>query len=538
MTNKDYLELDFRDVSAAFASDRRDFLKLVGGGILVLLSLGESELFAQAEGRRGFRRGPPRDFNAFLKVGEDGRVSCFTGKIEMGQGVITSLAQMLADELKVPLDHVDMVMGDTQLCPWDMGTFGSMTTRFFGPPLRAAAAEARTVLLQIAAEQLKTSPDRLTAEDGAIFVKGQKDKRIAYAALTRGKRIERHLRGKVALQAASNFTVIGKPTVRRDGHDKVTGRAKYAADISLPGMLSAKILRPPAHGATLKSADTSAAAAVPGVRIVKKGRLLAVLHEHPDVAENALKKVHAEFDVPAARVDDKTIFAHLLEVAPEGRTIAGGGDLKAGETLSSKLIESTYLNSYVAHASLETHAAAAQIEGDKATVWASTQNPFTARDEIARAIGFPSEKVRVIAPFLGGGFGGKTFNQQAVEAAVLAKAAGRPVQVSWTRAEEFFYDTFRPAAIVKIKSGIDAAGRIVLWDYHVYFAGERGRRTSTTLRTTKPSRTEGDGVRSPARIRSAPARGAGRASTRTPMPASRRSTSWPRRRALTPSSSA
>jgi len=254
----------------------------------------------------------------------------------------------------------------------------------------------------------------------------------------------------------------------------VTGKAKYAADIRLPGMLCAKILRPPAHGARLRSVDTSEAEKVKGVRIVQEGDLVAALHEHPDVAEAALKMVIAEFDVPQAEVDEKTIFGHLLKVAPEGRAVSRGGDLARGEKLAAHLIEATYLNGYVAHAPMEPHAAVAKIDGDKATVWASTQNPFGARDEVARALGFPSGSVRVITPFVGGGFGGKTNNQQAVEASILAKSAGRPVQVAWSRAEEFFYDTFRPAALVKIKSGVDGAGRIVLWDYHVYYAGERG----------------------------------------------------------------
>ena len=312
-------------IGAIFLSSRR--------GNPHLSHLGESRTLRTGGGQAGLRRGPPRDFNAFLKVGEDGRVSCFTGKIEMGQGMITSLAQMLADELKVPLDHVDMVMGDTDLCPWDMGTFGSMTTRFFGPPLRAAAAEAQTVLLQIAAEQLKTSPDRLTAEDGAIFVKGQKDKRIAYAALTRGKHIERHLCGK--------GRAAGRLQFHRDRQTDGPTRRPRQGD--RPGEICGRH-QPPRHvirarscgrrrmARTLKSADTSAAAAVPGVRIVKEGRLSRCSTNIPDVAENALKKVHAEFDVPAARVDDTTIFDHLLKVAPAGRTIASGGDLKAGET--------------------------------------------------------------------------------------------------------------------------------------------------------------------------------------------------------------
>jgi nicotinate dehydrogenase subunit B len=469
----EYLKLDFGDSTEGFSTDRREFLKIMGGGILVLVALGESELMAQ--GRRG---GPgqqlPSDFNAFVKIGEDGRVSCFTGKIEMGQGVVTSLAQELADEINVPLESVDMVMGDTDLCPWDMGTFGSMSTRNFGPALRAAAAAARAVLVQLAADNLKTSVEQLKAENGAIFVKDHPEKKATYAELTKGKRIERKLDGKAVLETVSEFTIVGKPVLRRDALDKVTGKAKYTGDIRLPGMLCAAILRPPAHGAKLISADTAEAERQPGVRVVKEGDLVAVLHERPDLAQDALGKVKSQFDKPKVEVDDKTIFEHLLKVAPEGRKVAGKGDLKQGAEEASSVIESTYLNSYVAHAPMEPHAALANIEGDKITVWASTQNPFGARGEIAQRLGVDSAKVRVITPFVGGGFGGKTNNQQAMEAAVLAKAAGKPVQVVWNRAEEFFYDTFRPAAIVKIRSGVDKEGRIVLWDYHVYFAGERG----------------------------------------------------------------
>jgi nicotinate dehydrogenase subunit B len=474
MKSDAYPELDFSDIVGPLTTDRREFLKILGGGIFVFVALGDEELLAQRRGGRGFGQRTPSDFNAFLRIGENGRVSCFTGKIEMGQGIVTSLAQMLADELNVPLEQVDMVMGDTDLCPWDMGTFGSMSTRFFGPPLRAAAAEARAVLIELAAERLQVPVDQLEAAEGVVFQKGHREKRLSYAALAQGKKIARRLDGKAVLERVSDFTIVGKPTLRKDAREKVTGKAKYAGDIRLPGMLCAKILRPPAHGATLKSVDTSGAEKMPGVHVVKQGEMIAVLHARPDVAEEALGKVTAQFDLPEADVDDKTIFARLLKAAPEGRTVASGGDLRKGEQLATTLAEETYLNSYVAHAPIEPHAAMVSIEGAKATVWASTQNPFPARDEVARTLGLSSQNVRLITPFVGGGFGGKTNNRQIMEAAVLAKAVGKPVQVVWSRAEEFFYDTFRPAAVVKIKSGVDGGGRIVLWDYHVYFAGERG----------------------------------------------------------------
>src|ERR1035437_4465074 len=474
MKTEDYLALDFQDSMGLLSQSRREFLKRLGGGIFIFVSLGELVTAQEAGRQRGGGQGLPSDFNAFLRIGEDGRVTCFTGKIEMGQGPITSLAQMLAEELETPLDTVDIVMGDTERCPWDMGTFGSMTTRSFGPALQAAAAEARAVLLELAAEALKVPQAQLVAKDGVIFDGQNKEQRRTYGQLAQGQTIERHLQSKPALKDVAKHTVVGKPLLRRDGRDKVTGKAQYAGDLREPGMLYAKILRPPAHGAKLKSVDTAPAKAIAGAQVIQDGDLVAVLHELPDVAEAALDKIKAEFDVPEPTVDDKTIFDHLLKTNPQGRAVAEGGDLAEGRKLASKTFEQTYLNSYVAHTAMETHTALAKVEGDKATIWASTQNPFGAQREIAEAIGLPAQKVRVITPFVGGGFGGKTRNTQAVEAARLSKAVGKPVQVVWSRAEEFFYDTFRPAAIVKISSGIDGSGKMVLWDYDVLYAGERG----------------------------------------------------------------
>jgi len=381
---------------------------------------------------------------------------------------------MLADELDVPFDSVDMVMGDTDLCPWDMGTFGSRTTRFFGPPLRAAAAEARAVLLELAAEHLKLPVSQLQVESGVVFDRNNSKNQVTYSQLTKGKQIERHLEEKPPVKSFSEFKIVGKPFPRSDALEKVTGKAIYAGDIRLPGMLYARILRPPVHGAKLMNVDTSDAEKMEGGQVVRDGDFIAVLHEYPDVAGEAIARVKAEYDIPEAGVDDKTIFDHLLKVGTDGEVSASGGDLAEGKRLSDAVFEEKYLNSYVAHAPIETHTAIARIEGDKVTIWASTQRPFGLKDEAARALGLPSQNVRVITPFVGGGFGGKNQNQQGVEAARLAKLTGKPVQLAWTRGEEFFYDTFRPAAVVKIMSGITDSGKISLWDYGVYFAGQRG----------------------------------------------------------------
>jgi isoquinoline 1-oxidoreductase len=471
MKEEQLLDLERNGGENRFSLSRREFLKAVGGGIIIFFST--EDLTAQERRPPGFQD-LPTDFNAFLRIGANGRVTCFTGKIEMGQGIVTSLAQMLADELDVPLDSVDMTMGNTDLCPWDMGTFGSRTTRFFGPPLREAAAEARAILIQLASEYLHLNESQLTVKEGVVVDKDNSGNRVTYAELAKGKSIEKHLSKKPSLKNVSEFTIVGKPTLRKDSLAKVTGKAQYAGDIRIPGMLYAKILRPPVHGAKLKSVDTSALADDKEIKLVQERDLVAVLHLYPDVAEQALSKVKATFDLPEAKVNPKTIFQHLLSVAPDGEVLMQGGDISEGEKVTREAFEATYLNYYVAHATIETHTALVKVEKDRVTVWASTQRPFGAKEEVAQALGIPPKNVLVIAPFVGGGFGGKSQNRQVIEAARLSKLTGRPVQVAWSREEEFFYDTFRPAAIVKIRSGVTEATQIAYWNFDVYFAGPRG----------------------------------------------------------------
>jgi isoquinoline 1-oxidoreductase len=391
----------------------------------------------------------------------------------MGQGIHTSLAQMLAEELDVPLDLVDMVMGDTDLCMYDSGTFGSRSTKYFGPPLRQAAAKARAILIELASEKLGVPKEKLAVKDGVIFIPNGAAKKVSYAELAKGKKIERYLENKPPIKHYSKHTVSGKPTGRMDSEQKVTGEAKFAGDIRPEGMLHAKILRPPAHGATLKSVDTSAAKKIPGAQVIQEGDMVAVLHKHPDVAEEALGLIKAQFEPSESQLDNTTIFQHLKDSAPEGNVVTEKGNIEEGGRLADKTFDKSYYNHYVAHAPSEPHTAVVDIEGDKATVWASTQSPFRAQGEVAQVLGFGQEKIRVITPFVGCGFGGKNQGNQITEAAKLAKLSGKPVQVAWTRKEEFFYDTFRPAAVIDIKSGLNSSNQIVFWEYLNYYAGDR-----------------------------------------------------------------
>jgi CO/xanthine dehydrogenase Mo-binding subunit len=444
--------------------NRRNFLGLTGGGLFVFI---HAELArSQEPARLPTRQAAVADFNAYLRIGEDGRVTCFAGKVELGQGAMTSLSQVLAEDLDVPLDSIDIVMGDTDLCPYDMGTFGSMTTPLLVPAVRRAAAEARAVLLQMAAERLAVPADSLRVKNGVI------NGNLTYASLVAGKRIERHL-ANVPVKPVSAFQVIGQSPRRKDAMEKVTGKARYAADRLPGGLLHAAVLHVPGNGARLETLNSASAVKIEGVRIVQDGDLVAALHERPDIAVAARDALKTTFSSIPALPDDKTIFEHLLKTAPPPRPAGQRGDIAEGARLASGVVEHTYLNSYVAHAPIETHSATALFEDGKLTVWTSTQAPFMVKNALMQALSLPADKVRVIACYVGGGFGGKTEAAQATEAARIARITGQPIQVVWNRRDEFLFDPFRPASVMKIRSGVTTEGKIAFWDALLVGPGER-----------------------------------------------------------------
>ena len=451
------------------ALNRRRFFQRIGSGVLVLVSLGPDLLRSQ-----NAQPLYPKDFNAYLLVGENGRVTVFSGKVEMGQGSMTSQAQMVAEELGVELSAVDMVLGDTDLCPWDMGTFGSLTTRMFGPALRAAGAQARLVLMTLASGHLGVPLDQLAVRKGVVYVMDDPARSVSYATLSKGARITTVVDRKAIVRNVADFKLMGTSPQRLDALEKVTGAAKYAADIQLPGMLYACVLRAPMHGATLSALDTSGAERIPGATVVRRDDLIAVLHADPQAAASALAAIQATWHLPAATPDTQSIFDHIVAKSAALADVVSRGDIVAAKAGAQRIFATQFEKGYVAHAPLEPHAALAEFRDGRMTVWASTQTPFPARDRIAKVLGLAAKDVRVITPLLGGGFGGKSAFGQAIEAARLAQITGTPVQVSWSRAEEFFNDTFDPAAVVLVTSAVDLQGQISLWDYAVYAAGTGG----------------------------------------------------------------
>jgi len=464
-----------------FDLDRRDFFKFLGAGVVVVSVLNPA-IVAQESGGGRQRRGEslPQQIGAWLHIGENGQVTVYTGKVEVGQNIRTSLTQAVAEELHVPLDNVEMVMGDTQLTPFDMGTFGSRTTPTMSPQLRKAAAAAREILIGLAASEWKADRRQLVATDGKI-VDPRSNHSIEYATLLKGQQITQNISTDQPLIPATEWKVAGQPALKIDGRDFVTGRHRYPSDQKLPDMLYGKVLRPPSFNATLVSADTKQAEQM-GATAVQDGNFVGVAASSTRAAEAAVAAIHAEWK-SEPQISNKDLFDFLRKDATQGEDPSGDGDHyetgSVDQALSSAdhRLQQTYTVSYIAHVPLEPRAALANWDGDQLTVWTGTQRPFGVRGQLAEAFHMPEEKVRVLMPDTGSGYGGKHTGETAIEAARLARAAKRPVKVVWTREEEFSWAYFRPAGVIDVTSGVRSDGTITAWEFHNYNSGSAGIRT-------------------------------------------------------------
>ena len=428
---------------------------------------------------------PQTERATWIAVGEDGVVTAFAGKVEYGQNIRTGLAIEVADELRVRLEDVRIFLGDTDHVPWDMGTFGSQSTARVGWQLRKAAATARETLVSLAADRLDLPGSELVASDGRVASKSDGARSLTYADLLTGQSLEREISEQPPVTLASDFTVMGRTQRQRlDAVDRVTGRAVYSQDVQPEGVLFATVLRPPAYGARRTFVDTAAVERLPGVvQIVDDGDLLAALAETDEAAALAARIAPVTWETVEGQPSRWDMPALLAESGRDGYAVQEAGDLDAGFRAAAHTLESTYYIPYIAPAPMEPRAAVALWEGDHLTVWAGTQRPFGLRQELAQACGVAESQVRVIAPEIGGGFGAKSPYALGIEAARLARIAGRPVRVAFTRQEETMWSNFRPAALIRIRSGFDSEGRLSAWQSDAYHTGERvniGRRGADT----------------------------------------------------------
>ncbi len=452
-----------------FSFHRRSFFKSVGAGIVVLGLLDKA--VAQESGRRGSgRRSAPQDIGAYLHIGEDGQITVYSGKAEVGQNVRTSLAQAVAEELRAPVESIRMVLGDTQLTPYDAGTFGSRSTPDMARTLRRVAAAAREILVDLAAEEWKVDRASIKVADGKVVDEKNKQS-IDFGKLTKGQKLT-----KAVPENPSTGVPSGKSVQKLEAGKFVNGRHNYASDVHLPGMLHGKVLRPSAYKAELLSTDTSAVA---DATVARDGNFCGVVAANDLLATRALKAIKADWKAPE-QVSSKDLFAHFKKRARQseaGRGSQRTGSVKEGLDSAEVRNSQSYTVAYIAHAPLEPRAAVAQWEGDKLTVWTGTQRPFGVRGELASAFKISEDNVRVIVPDTGSGYGGKHSGEAAIEAARLARTAGKPVKLVWTREEEFAWAYFRPAGLIEISSGARKDGTLSAWECHNYNSGGSALRT-------------------------------------------------------------
>ncbi len=466
-----------RRLSYGFELGRREFFKLMGAGVLVCLAASPFE--AQESGEADDET-IPKTISAWLHIGEDGRVTVFTGKSEMGQNIRTSLTQQVAEELHVPISAIKLVMGDTALTPFDIGTFGSRTTPTMGPQLRKAAASMREILLGMAADRLQADRSTLVAADGKIQ-NPRTGQSLSYAELSRGQRLATVIED-AQLTPASLWHVAGCPTRKVEGRAFVTGQHKYASDLKQPEMMYGKVLRPPAFSATLVSLDSSEAEKMPGVKLIRDGGLAGVVAPDEFTAAKALAVLNAKWESPP-QISEAQLFkslrekraAHGQSYDKNGTTVRGS--VEQGLRAADKTLARTYTVAYIAHTPLEPRAAVADWRDGRLTVWTGSQRPFGVRDELADAFHLSRQQVRVIIPDTGSAYGGKHTGDAALEAARLARAAEKPVKVVWTREEEFTWAYFRPSGVIDIKSGARKDGIITAWQHDNYNSGSSGIET-------------------------------------------------------------
>ncbi|HEY6350904.1 MAG TPA: molybdopterin cofactor-binding domain-containing protein [Candidatus Angelobacter sp.] len=457
----------------AFQVSRRDLFKFMGAGLIVGMCV---PALTQESGRPAFdSEAPPKDLDSWLHIAGDGKVTVFTGKVEMGQNIRTSLAQQVAEELRTPIAAITMVMGDTELTPFDLGTFGSRSTPQMGSQLRKVAAAAREMLIDMAAQHWHIDRSKLAAENGNVKQSHSSEK-ITYGELTGGQKIVKVIASDPATTEASRWHIAGTPAPKVDGRAFVTGSHQYTSDIMRAGMLHGKVLRPNAFNATLASLDSASAEKLANVTVVHDGNFVGVAATSPEAADNALLLLQAQWNAPT-QVSEAELFHELQSNVDNNASGFGGranhetGDVDKALSEVKLTSKQTYTVAYIAHAPLEPRAAVAEWNGDKLTVWTGTQRPFAVREELASAFHLSLNQVRVMVPDTGSAYGGKHTGDAAVEAARLAKAAGKPVRLVWTREEEFTWAYFRPAGVIEIRGGVKDDGTIAAWEFHNYNSG-------------------------------------------------------------------
>ena len=451
----------------AFSAARRGFLK-TGGAIVLTFSFAPEIALSQAK--------PPqlpgslstnRMLDAWLKIGADGRVTVFTGKIELGQGIGTALAQIAADELDVDLKRIDMIHGDTERTPNEGQTAGSLSVTNSGTALRFACAEARSLLLDAAAAKLGVAAGTLRVRDGTIQSGADN---VTYWQLAQELNLKREASAQAKPKAPAEYQWVGKSIARRDIPAKFTGAAAYVQDIRLPNMAHGRVVFPPSPGAQLISVDEAAVKRLPGViALVRDGRFLAVAAEREEQAvkaREALAKAAKWQEHATLPPSGEALYAHLMAIDEPAKIVASKSESAAAAV---KTLNATFTRPFQAHGSIGPSCAIAQWQGGKLTVWTHSQGVFPLRGDLSRAFGMDPKMIHCIHAEGAGCYGHNGADDVAFDAAMLARSLeGRPVRVQWMRDDEFAWEPYGSAMVMKLSGGIDAAGNVVSWRHELW----------------------------------------------------------------------
>jgi nicotinate dehydrogenase subunit B len=459
---------------------RRDFLKASGA---LVVTVGAASIFERsgvAQGQFGTRAShiDPAQVDSWIAINADGTVTAYTGKAELGQGMLTAQTQLVAEELSIPLDRVHLIMCDTDVAPDQGTTSGSQSTptNFNERNLALAAATAREALLKLGSARLGVTVDQLVAADGAIGVRGNRAKRVTYGELVAGKKLNIQLDRGAQRKPRNEWTILGTPAARIDMAAMATGQFEFVHNVRVPGMLHGVVVRPPSVGATLAGADESSVKEMAGlVKVVVIKNFVGVVAEKPWQAMQAAAKLKTTWTAGPALPAQRDFHDYLRKQPSRDAFVVNSGDVDQALAKASRIITATYLHPFQMHGSMGTSCAVADVRSGKATIWSPTQSAYPTRAGVAALLGMPPDDVRVIFTRGSGCYGLNGADTVSFDAALLSHAVGRPVRVQLSRKDEMAWENYGYAYAIDQRAGLDANGSIVAWDYEAWFPSRGGR---------------------------------------------------------------